>query len=78
MGKIKSKITTMSKIKYQLSHCDVEGKGKLPQYDLKAATKRNEFAVNILEGAIRINIWKKGCGKTWTAVLKVSNQKHRS
>ena len=35
----------------------------------------NEFAVNILEGAI---FGKKGSGKTWTAMLKASAQKHSS
>ena len=33
----------------------------------------NEFVVNILEGAI---FGKKCLGKTWTAVLKASRQKH--
>ena len=35
----------------------------------------NEFAVNILEGAI---FGKKCRGKTWTAVLKASGQKYSS
>jgi len=34
----------------------------------------NEFVVNILEGAI---FGKKCRGKTWTAILKESRQKHR-
>jgi hypothetical protein len=37
--------------------------------------RHNEFVVNILEGAIS---GKKGRGKTSTAVLKASRQKHRS
>jgi len=35
----------------------------------------NEFVVNIFEGAIS---GKKGRGKTSTAILKASRQKHRS
>ena len=35
--------------------------------------KHNEFAANILEGAI---FGKKCRGKTWTAILKASRQKH--
>jgi hypothetical protein len=37
--------------------------------------RHDELAVNIFEGAI---FGKKGRGKTWTAVLKASRQKHRS
>jgi hypothetical protein len=37
--------------------------------------RHNEFVVNILEGAIS---GKKGYGKTSTAILKTSRQKHRS
>ena len=37
--------------------------------------KHNEFVVNMLEGAI---FWKKCRGKTWTAVLRASRQKHSS
>ena len=37
--------------------------------------RHSEFVVNILEGATS---GKKGCGKTSTAVLKASRQKHRS
>ena len=37
--------------------------------------RHNEFVVNILEGAIS---GKKGRGKTSTAILKASCQKHRS
>jgi len=37
--------------------------------------RHNEFVVNILEGAI---FGKIGRGKTWTAILKASRQKHRS
>jgi len=36
--------------------------------------RHNEFAVNILEGAI----FGKVRGKTWTAVLKASREKHSS
>ena len=36
----------------------------------------NEFVVNILQGAIFGG--NKGRGKTWTAILKASRQKHRS
>jgi hypothetical protein len=36
--------------------------------------RHNEFVVNILEGAIS---GKKGCGKTWTTILKASRQKQR-
>jgi hypothetical protein len=35
----------------------------------------NEFVVNSLEGAI---FGKRGSGKTWTAVLKASDQKQSS
>jgi hypothetical protein len=37
--------------------------------------RHNEFAVNIVEGAISRN---KGSGKTSTAILKASRQKNRS
>ena len=37
--------------------------------------RHNEFVVNVLEGAI---FGKKGRGKTWTAILKASCQKHIS
>jgi len=37
--------------------------------------RHNEFAVNILEGAI---FGKKGRGKTSTRILKASRQEHRS
>jgi hypothetical protein len=37
--------------------------------------RKNEFVVNILEGAIS---GKKGCGKTSNAIIKVSRKKHRN
>jgi hypothetical protein len=37
--------------------------------------RHNEFVVGILKGAIS---GKKGCGKTSTAILKASRQKHSS
>ena len=37
--------------------------------------RHDELAVNILEGAI---FGKKDRGKTWTAVIKASRQKHGS
>jgi hypothetical protein len=48
-----------------------------PQHgeSLKTTIRRNEFAANILEGAIS---GKKGCRKTSTTILKANRQKHRS
>jgi len=37
--------------------------------------RHKKFLVNVLEGAI---FGEKGCGKTWTAILKASQQKHSS
>jgi hypothetical protein len=30
---------------YHMSHCDVEGKGKSPHYDLKTATKKKSYII---------------------------------
>jgi len=42
---------------------------------IRHTIRQNEFVVKIFEGAI---FGKRGCGKTSTAILKASCQKHSS